>query len=200
MFDESDLDLLKWYTGISDYDFRDKEEMKLQRILDQEQNTSSDDECEDGDDYDDKMNHLLEQFGPQIDEMEQKIIDGLGYSWKTCRDKALFYVCAGRCHQWNTRFGFWLAQRVCPDLKWTIRKSSKHTTVYCKSENMVFDILYFFLLDGRWERYFLGKFNPNTDQDPTLGGKEAYLDSATPRKRRIDPIVQSYKRKRRRTQ
>lgn len=110
-------------------------------------------------------------------EIKEQVLDKLGYNFKTCQDKPIFYTPVGSCHSWNRIFGLWLANKTIPEGKWEIRSSDKHTTVYSASKNMVFDILYFFMMGNRMETYMNGQYNSSADLDQTFGGNSAFIDS-----------------------
>lgn len=66
----------------------------------------------------------------------------------------------GACHWWNPTFGLTLAKIIYPNEKWIIKSSDYHTTIVNKSENLVFDILYF------------------DENDEMKGGKKAIFDAS----------------------
>lgn len=49
----------------------------------------------------------------------------------------------GSCFWYNLTFGLTLARKLYPDYNWECISSSKHRTVVCFEQKMVFDILYF---------------------------------------------------------
>jgi hypothetical protein len=102
--------------------------------------------------------------------MEEKIMDRLGWSYRTNPDHLFHYVPFGTCHWWNPMVSLYLARKVCPKKQWVIAKGPKHTTIVCLEEKLVFDILYWGL-DQRLEEYTLKqRYSSN---DSTLGGLQA---------------------------
>lgn len=110
------------------------------------------------------------------------------FNYKLNPHQLTFYVPFGQCHGWNKIFGLWLAKQVLPQYKWRIRTSARHTTVYCREQHMVFDILYWGL-DHRLKDYHNNyntytntntnsctNTNPNiySSKDVTLGGNLAF--------------------------
>jgi len=110
-------------------------------------------------------------------EIEQLIIDRLGYNFKYNQDKLAFYVPFGSCHTWNKYFGLPLAKKVLPDRKWKLRQGEDHTTVYSKATNEVFDIIFWGLEKRLWE-HELSRLNGTklkySSIDSSLGGNIAY--------------------------
>ncbi len=102
-------------------------------------------------------------------------LNRLGYNYKKNKDKLCFYIPLGCCHWWNRYFCLWLARKLLPDRKWEVRRSIKHTTIYSKETNEVFDILYW-SLKNRLRSHELKL--PYEDSDSSLGGNEAFENSS----------------------
>jgi len=87
-------------------------------------------ELEDDDDYSqlhiDFKNELLEPY----------LNDKLKDNYKT-------YCLYGSCFWYNLTFGYTLANLIYPNYKWEIAASSKHLTVVCHENKLIFDILYY---------------------------------------------------------
>ena len=122
-------------------------------------------------DEDDSEN---DEYNDKRANIENKIINRLGYNFASNRDKLAFYVPFGTCHWWNKTFSLWLAKKMFPSYKWVIREGDKHTTVYCEKHNMIFDIIYW-ATDNRLEDYINGL--EYSSDDKTLGGGKAYRSS-----------------------
>ncbi len=112
----------------------------------------------------------------------QEVVDAKGrllkpyFSWIAIKDRLETYYLSGGCYSWAPTFELELARLVEPNENWHVRKSKKHATVINDTETKVFDLLYWI---GDWQRlnnYLFG--DPFTETDLTLGGKDAYLDSA----------------------
>lgn len=100
-----------------------------------------------------------------------------------------FYVLAWNSlagNYWNATFGYWLACQVYPNETWEIRRSNKHTTIYCANLKMVFDITYWGR-NGRFERSLKLQLKRHLDafteevefetKDLTFDGPAAFDDS-----------------------
>ena len=53
------------------------------------------------------------------------------------------YCLYGACFWYNLTFGYTLAKLVYPNYKWEISFSSKHLTVVCHEQKLIFDILHY---------------------------------------------------------
>ena len=114
-----------------------------------------------------------DDYHEQLFFMKQEIKESI-YAWNKIKYDLESYYLSGSCHWYAPTFEWTLATLVEPKEKWTIRSSDKHTTVINKEHTKVFDLLYW-ANDDRLEHYVFG--DPITNPDPTLGGKQAYLDS-----------------------
>lgn len=130
-----------------------------------------------------------------LEDMKGELLAPYFY-WPKLRYNLESYFVSGACHSWNSTFGVTLARLVCPKEKWSILRGHLHTTVINEDHTKVFDILYWGAFENRLERHVFGddftsldsddesddekpkKFNLDK-RDPTLGGKEAYLDAMT---------------------
>ena len=96
------------------------------------------------------------------------------FSWENIKHSLESYILLRSCHWWAPTFELQLARLVEPKEKWYVREGNKHSTVINKNHTKIFDILYW-SCRGRLENYIFG--DPVKNPDPTLGGKDAYLDS-----------------------
>ena len=124
--------------------------------------------------YDDEDDDVIDKSNDLLYKIRDKVEDKLGYNYKTNKDKLAFYIPWGSCHTWNRYFGLWLARKVCPDRDWIVQTSDKHTTVYCKETNEIFDIIYWGI-DKRLEYHCFDKQYSSTDL--SLGGNDAFKDT-----------------------
>lgn len=117
--------------------------------------------------------------GEVVDEtfkLHEMILKRLGYDYTTNKDQLAFYFPIGICHWWNPIISKWIAERMFPNDKWVVRKSSEHTTIYCAAKHIVFDMCYW-AIDGRIDDYVLGQpFGESSYRfdDATLGGNQAF--------------------------
>jgi len=117
----------------------------------------------------------LDRLMPQLQKINDKMMNTLGYNFEANRDNIAFWVPFGSCHSWNAIWGIWLAKKMIPDGQWVILKSAKHTTVYSMKHHMCFDILSYFWSHNRLLNHCLNK--PLKWDDDTLGGADAFLHS-----------------------
>jgi hypothetical protein len=112
--------------------------------------------------------------GYKLLEMEIKITKPL-YKWENVKYDLESYYISGACHWLASTFELTLAKIIEPNEEWRVRVSDKHSTVINKAGTKVFDFLYWCSSD-RLDNYVFG--DELKDQDDTLGGKAAYLDSS----------------------
>lgn len=161
--------------GEDDYiiDFKDKD------VNDEEEAASDDDvdEEEDVRDVDEEENYDSEEYDEKreiLDKLREQILTPYD-EWVQIKYDLESYYVSGACHTYNAIFGLVLAKMVEPEEVWRVRNGVKHTTVINKDNMKVFDLLYW-CCDGRVENYMFGI--PVETADSTMGGKDAYLDSA----------------------
>lgn len=98
------------------------------------------------------------------------------HEWLNIKYNLESYYMSGGCHWHASSVMLVLARLVEPNETWEVRSSEVHTTVINRDETRVFDLLYWAALDRRLENYLFGDSNEGNDN--TLGGKDAFLDSA----------------------
>lgn len=146
---------------------------------------------EDGDDG------YIEEYYALREELTKPVHD-----WLNIKYNLETYYMAGACHWHASSVMLVLARLVEPTETWKVRSSEDHTTVINQDETRVFDLLYWASLDRRLENYLFGDNNDGNDK--TLGGKDAFLNSAPGN---VEPaididwfIIQSRKRRGKRLQ
>ena len=97
------------------------------------------------------------------------------FTWNDIKDDLETYYISGACFWWAPTFELELAKLVDPDETWYVRESGKHATVINEDDTKIFDLLYWVGDTDRLDNYMFGKEIEH--RDPTLGGKDAYLDS-----------------------
>jgi hypothetical protein len=113
--------------------------------------------------------------GLQLLELQARILEPYT-GWDAIKHDIESYCLFRGCHWYNPTFCLTLARLAEPHEAWTILAGNKHTTIINKSRTKVFD-LQFWAFDGRIETYLFGDKIEN--EDPTMGGKEAYLYAMT---------------------
>lgn len=138
-----------------------------------------------------KMREMDDDDYEELDKLGEKILEPY-MSWNVIRYNLESYYLLGGCHEWAPTFELTLARLVEPNEKWRVRTGKSHSTVINQNDSKVFDLLYWACPDSRIEIYMFGKPMKNflidksqknnvaTDVviDTTLGGKQAYIDSA----------------------
>jgi hypothetical protein len=127
-----------------------------------------------------KFSQWTEEYFTYEDVLMDSVMKRLGLDWETNKDHLAFYIPMGQCFLWNSSFGLWLAQKICPEENWVVEESDKHCTVICHHSKRVFDIIYW-SLGGRlydYCKYHAGQTDCKklrySNKDKTLGGKLAY--------------------------
>ena len=115
----------------------------------------TDDEQDFFDEYQEEKDTVLEEYN----------------LWKDQKYNLENYQMVGYCHIHAPTIGLTLAKLVCPNEKWRLITSDKHTSVINKDNTKVFDLL-FWCLDGRLENYMFGDLLEEIDN--TMGGKTVY--------------------------
>ena len=110
-------------------------------------------------------------------DMQQEILAPY-FSWDKIKYDILSYCLSGSCHWWSPTFELTLAKLVEPEIKWKVQRGNDHTTVISQDKKRVFDLLYW-SCDDRIDNYIFNDPIPNDKIDPTLGGKQAFIDSMT---------------------
>jgi len=115
----------------------------------------------------------------EASDMRDKILKPY-FIWNKIKYRLESYVLVGSCHWWAPTFELALAQYVEPQEKWKIRVSDKHTTVINEDHTKVFDLLYWAsdINSNRCKHYIFG--DELKENDPTLGGKNAFINSHEP--------------------
>jgi len=109
--------------------------------------------------------------------MEEVILDPY-VCWDAIKHNIETYYLSGGCHTYGARFNLALAQLVEPNEKWHVRRGKKLTTVINNDDTKIFDLLYWCAINNRLNHHLFG--DALAADDPTLGGKDAFLDSFVP--------------------
>lgn len=108
------------------------------------------------------------------DALRSKIMQRLGWDFKTNPNHLFHYVPLHSSHSWNPFVSLYLARKLMPEHKWIIAKGDGHTTVISISKKLVFDMVHWGI-DQRLEDHTLKR--KYTSPDPSLGGIQAVEDS-----------------------
>ena len=97
--------------------------------------------------------------------------------WNAICNDLETYVLMHSCHWWAPTFELILAKLVEPDEKWHVRIGEKHSTVINKDDTKCFDLLYW-AHNRLYNHVFNDPLPDDALNDCTLGGRQAYIDSA----------------------
>ena len=124
-----------------------------------------------------------EEYSSREDTLMDFVMERLELTWETNRYHLAFYIPIGQCFDWNSSFGLWMAQKVCPEEKWVVEESDNHCTVICHESKKIFDIIYWSIKGRLYDycEYHAGQTDwkelQYSREDKTLGGKLAYENS-----------------------
>ena len=155
----------KWeqmFEALKDNNMVPKEIIELDEIIANFDSDGVDDYGYDVDDYCYDAGELEEKFRQQF------------FTWDEIKYDLESYYFSGACFWWAPTFELELAKLVEPNETWRVQRSDIHATVINEDKTKIFDLLYW-VCDGRMENYLFG--TEIKKPDPTLGGKQAYLDS-----------------------
>jgi hypothetical protein len=123
----------------------------------------------------DENDGVMNEYSLLMFEIENEVREKY-FSWENEKYNLESYDFVGACHWWAPTFCLTLAKLVEPLEDWIVRYGLNHTTVVNKEKSKVFDIA-FWCIDDRLENYIFGTKLDKKGKDPTLGGKQAYIDS-----------------------
>ena len=114
------------------------------------------------------------------------------FTWDKIKYNIETYYMARSCYFWAPTFELTLARLVEPTERWRVREGHAHSTVINEEGTKTFDLLYWCV--DRLDHHLFGN-HPPRENDQTLGGRQAYIDSngfCTPMPTSWDPCSQTW--------
>lgn len=128
--------------------------------------------CEEDDEKDMDSDESQERFFNELWELEAKIEHALEIDFPRCQHMSS-WLAFGTAHWFNPVIGLYLANKVCPGIKWKVLISHKHATVVSIDNTKMFDLLAYGWESDRIDAYCFNDQDNYTEEDPSLGATQA---------------------------